>query len=196
MVGEKTVFSRIDPDSRSFQIKGAVDLLSMARIVMKVSHTSGAGMPLTSCISEKHYKCIFLDVGLMQRLLNVHFEEWQRSRTLVDHHRGAIAEQFVGQELLHRSGDHEDPSLFFWHRTARGSQAEVDYLYEAEGCAIPIEVKSGATGHLRSMHQYFQAFESVPGGIKCSLEPMNFSGKIINVPLYAIAHLPQFINYF
>ena len=195
MVGEKTVFSRIDPESRAFQIKGAVDLLAMARIINKVNQTSGAGMPLTASVSEKHYKCIFLDVGLMQRVQNVHFDEWQQSRTLVDHHRGSIAEQFVGQEILHRQGDHDDPGLFFWHRTTRGSHAEVDYLYESNGSAIPIEVKSGATGHLRSMHQYFQAFTSVSGGIKCSLDQMSFTGKILNVPLYAVEYIPIFIDF-
>jgi len=192
MTGEKTVLSRIDPDARAYQIKGALDLLIMARVVIKVQNTTGAGIPLTAGASEKYYKCIFLDVGLMQRILGVQFEDWQKPVHILDRHRGSIAEQFVGQELLHRMGAYEDSGLFYWHRTQRSSQAEVDYLCEANSKAVPVEVKSGTTGHLRSMHQYLLAYPAVSGGIKCSTEPFKQSGTIINVPLYAASRIPEF----
>jgi uncharacterized protein len=192
MVGSKTVFSRIDPDARAYQIQGAFDLLVMARVVGKVRNTTGAGLPLSSGASEKHFKSIFLDVGLMQRLLEVDFEEWRRSISILDRHRGSIAEQFVGQELLHRHGDHEDPDLFFWHRSSVGAQAEVDYLCEGASCAVPVEVKSNSAGHLRSMHQFLSAYPAITAGIKCSLDPFGRNGKIISVPLYAADRIPEF----
>jgi predicted AAA+ superfamily ATPase len=192
MVGDKTVFSRIDPDARTYQTKGAFDLLVMARVVVKVRNTTGAGLPLSAGASEKHYKSIFLDVGLLQRILEVSFDEWKRSTSILDRHRGSIAEQFVGQELIHRRGDHEDAELFFWHRSSTGSQAEVDYLCEGSGYAVPVEVKSSIAGHLRSMHQYFIAFPHVIGGIKCSLAPFERHGKVINIPLYAADRIPEF----
>ena len=196
MVGDKTVFSRIDPDARTYQIKSAFDVLVMARVVIKVLNSTGAGLPLSSGASEKHFKSIFLDVGLMQRILEVDYAEWQRSGSILDSHRGSIAEQFVGQELINRDGDQEDAELFFWHRSTTGAQAEVDYLCEGVGHAVPVEVKSSAAGHLRSMHQFLITFPKIPGGIKCSLDPFGKQGKIISVPLYAADRIQEFARMF
>jgi predicted AAA+ superfamily ATPase len=192
MIGQKTVYSRIDPDARASQIKAAFDLLSMARVVFSVRTTTGAGLPLSVGASEKHFKSIFLDVGLCQRVLGVDFDAWQKRTVTLDRHRGGIAEQFVGQELLHRSGCHEDPGLYYWHRKRTGAQAEVDYLCEATGHAVPVEVKSSSTGHLKSMHLYLTAFPEVGIGFKCSLAPFGRQGNIINIPLYAAERIPKF----
>jgi len=192
MIGRKTVYSQIDPDARAYQIKGALDLLRKARVVSTVRVTSGAGLPLEAGASEKNYKSIFLDVGLMQRQLGVSYAQWSASQHLVDQFRGAVAEQFVGQELLHRRGDLEDPGLFYWHRDSLKSMAEVDYLCEGGRYSIPIEVKSGAAGHLKSMHRFMETFIATPLGLKCSRESMRRDGKIITVPLYAAYRLMEF----
>ncbi|MDD5673117.1 MAG: AAA family ATPase [Chitinivibrionales bacterium] len=195
LVGQKTVYSQIDPDARAFQIKAALDLLTKARIISRVRNSSGAGVPLAAGASEKFYKTIFLDVGLMQRQLGVRYEDWRQATLVLNFHRGAVAEQFVGQELLNREGHFEDPALFYWHRINKGSQAEVDYLCEAAGFAVPIEVKSGAAGHLRSIHQYLKSFPKVPLGIKCSQEPFGREGeKVVSVPLYAAGNIPSLIR--
>jgi uncharacterized protein len=61
---------------------------------------------------------------------------------------GKLAEQFVGQEL--RASKNEN--LFYWRREVRGSSAGTDYLIENEGEIIPIEVKSGKSGKIKSLH--------------------------------------------
>ncbi|MBN1961555.1 MAG: DUF4143 domain-containing protein [Deltaproteobacteria bacterium] len=161
-------------------------LLVKARVINKVYNSTGAGLPLATGASTKHFKSIFLDVGLAQRLLGVEYNDWVIRNSILDSHRGAVAEQFIGQELLHRFGDHEDPQLYYWHRQSNGSQAEVDYLYEAHNNALPIEVKSASIGHLRSMQQYLKTYKQAKYGVKCSLAPLTRQSKIINIPLYAI----------
>lgn len=69
-------------------------------------------------------------------------------------HRGAIAEQFVGQELMAAQETWRPRELFYWARESRTSNAEVDYLGVEGGRVYPIEVKAGATGRLKSMHQF------------------------------------------
>jgi predicted AAA+ superfamily ATPase len=191
MAGSKTVFSEIDPDARTYQTKGAYDLLEMARVIAKVRNSTGAGLPLSAGASDKHFKSVFLDVGLSQRLLAVDYKDWSGRVSLLDRHRGAVAEQFVGQELMHRAGDYEDPGLYYWHRMSAGSQAEVDYLVEAGGSAVPVEVKSATAGHLRSMRQYLDMYKNIGSGVKCSLDPFGRSGDIVNIPLYAAGRIAE-----
>ena len=44
--------------------------------------------------------------------------------------------------------------LNYYVREQRGSEAEIDYLIQHEASVIPIEVKSGAAGRLKSLHQF------------------------------------------
>ena len=69
-------------------------------------------------------------------------------------YRGAMAEQFVGQEMLVS----QNGSLYYWDRQAKSSSAEVDYLAVMNGKIHPIEVKSGAAGSLRSLHLFMVAY--------------------------------------
>jgi len=98
---------------------------------------------------------------------------------------GAVAEQFVGQELLAYQSPYTRPLLFYWAREAKNSNAELDYLIQKEGEAIPIEVKSGSTGRLKSMHMFMEKYQ-VRQGIKISQAPYDSKNQIISIPLYAL----------
>jgi uncharacterized protein len=52
-------------------------------------------------------------------------------------------------------------SLYYWIRDKRGSSAETDYLIEKDGKIIPIEVKSGKSGKLKSLHMLLRTFPNV-----------------------------------
>lgn len=42
----------------------------------------------------------------------------------------------------------------FWVREERGTTSEVDIVYPFRNMLIPVEVKSGASGQLRSLHEF------------------------------------------
>ncbi|MGD0537684.1 MAG: DUF4143 domain-containing protein [Verrucomicrobiota bacterium] len=75
---------------------------------------------------------------------------------LVTVNEGALAEQFVGQELLCATRAFEDPQLFCWGREARNANAEVDFVISRNQDILPVEVKAGKTGTLRSLFQFLQ----------------------------------------
>jgi predicted AAA+ superfamily ATPase len=62
--------------------------------------------------------------------------------------KGAIAEQYCGLELL------KAERLYYWHREALNSNAEVDYLAQKGQDIIPVEVKSGKKGSMQSLHLF------------------------------------------
>ena len=75
--------------------------------------------------------------------------------TLVN--EGAVAEQFVGQHLLSFGTSARRPELYYWRRQARSSNAEVDFLVNVGGTVVPVEVKAGAAGRLRSLRSFVEA---------------------------------------
>jgi predicted AAA+ superfamily ATPase len=193
-VGRKTTYSKIDPEAYSYQIKKSVDLLEKAHVIHKV-RSADVGFPLSAGASEKHYKTIFLDVGLLQRLSGFRFEDWLLQPSLIAAYEGAIAEQFVGQELLNIESGLRDPGLFFWERNKPSSSAELDYLTAIAGRIVPIEVKSGTGGKLKSMKLFLDEFKSSTPGIKLSEDGLGKSEFIQKIPLYAVSEIER-INRF
>jgi uncharacterized protein len=194
IIGRKVTYSKIDPDAKAQQTKKAINLLEQAHLVKRVRATSGAGVPLAAGASEKRYKLVFLDVGLMQRLMGTRYRDWVENRDLFSAHTGAVAEQFVGQELAALDGMNRDAGLYYWDRAARGSTAEVDYLTAIHGRIVPVEVKAGAFGHLKSLHLFLSTYPAVPFGVKASEQNFARSGRVMAVPLYSLSHLGKIYN--
>jgi hypothetical protein len=103
---------------------------------------------------------------------------------------GAVAEQFVGQELSAYADPYQTHRLFFWVRDKKNSSAEVDYVTAIDSQRLPIEVKAGKTGKLRSLRLFLEE-KQIPFGVRFSQEPLSFYAQILSVPLYMVEQLPR-----
>ena len=79
-------------------------------------------------------------------------------------------------------------NLYFWTREKEKSQAEVDYLIQDNEKIIPIEVKSGKSGKMQSLHLFLKEKQS-EYGIRTSLENFTKYENIRVYPLYAIGNI-------
>jgi len=95
-----------------------------------------------------------LDLGLMRYLSGMPDDIEYARGDLLAIYLGAMAEQFVGQEMLVS----QQGNLYYWDRQAKSSTAEVDYLAVMNGIIHPVEVKSGASGSLRSLHLFLATY--------------------------------------
>ncbi|MBI4703730.1 MAG: ATP-binding protein [Deltaproteobacteria bacterium] len=153
-------------------IRHAVDVLARARVVTRVPGASPAGLPLGASASGRRFKAIMVDVGLMQRLSGMPLEVEYAKKDLLGIYRGALAEQFVGQELLASLGSQAaGGGIYYWAREAKSSTAEVDYLVASGGRVRPIEVKSGPAGRLRSMRLLLEQHPHCAPGLVLSPAP-------------------------
>jgi predicted AAA+ superfamily ATPase len=81
-------------------------------------------------------------------------------------------------------------SLYYWHREAHSSNAEVDYLLQQRQNIVPVEVKSGSRGTLRSLHLFLKEKSSVSSrGVRFSGYPFSVQEYLHSYPLYAVANL-------
>ena len=154
LIGQKFKYVNIDPEERSKDIADSMRLLEMAKIFCRIRHSSGNGVPLGADIKEKVFKPLFLDVGLQAASLGLSLPEFEGVNDLVMINAGAIAEQFIGQHLLYDGPSYELPQIYYWNREQKSSGAEVDYLLEYGATVVPIEVKSGKTGTLKSLQVF------------------------------------------
>lgn len=195
-IGNKFVYSNVSGEYRSEKIKGALELLKDAGLIKPVIHTAANGVPLGAEINEKFIKYIFLDSGLLLRLLGLENlssgSEYTKeiligtATDLVN--KGNITEMVAGLELLKYNQPTQRHDLYYWQNLSRGAQAEVDYILVKDMKVVPLEIKAGTSGSMKSMYQ-FLSDKKLSYGIRSSLE--NF-GKINNIdiiPLYALSNL-------
>jgi predicted AAA+ superfamily ATPase len=103
---------------------------------------------------DKVFKMFFLDIGLMNRICgiqNLPFSQLGKREFI---NEGKMAEQFIQQHLLRIGRKNEKPELFYWLREGRTSNAEIDFVVQPDGQMVPVEVKAGTTGSLKSLHRF------------------------------------------
>jgi len=189
MLGRKFKFSAISGEYRKRELDPALDLLQKAGVIHKVYHTSGQGLPLGADIKFNRFKTIFLDIALAQTMLNMEMTSWILKPFKQIINKGAVAEAFAGQELIAGSDIDIKSQLFYWHREARSSNAEVDYLTVRNDTILPIEIKSGKEGTLKSMKMFLKEHPKTPYGIRFYGGMPNIVNNIRSYPLYCTAGL-------
>jgi len=190
--GGKFVYAKAATETNNKQIKEAVDLLIMAGLVIPVTHTSANGLPLGAEANSKQRKMLLLDTGIFQRLLGLQLSEILFEDNFDVMNKGAIAEQYVGLEILKSYSCYRQENLYFWHREEKSSNAEVDYVIQQNENIIPIEVKSGKKGSMQSLH-LFLAEKKAPVGVRFSLENYASYENIRVLPLYSVSDLSHHV---
>ena len=207
--GRKVKYSNISQDDQSSTIRRDIDVLAMARVVAKVIHSACSGLPLQADLKEGVFKLVFLDVGLMNAICGIGWETLasQTGTELVN--AGTTAEQFVGQHLQYLLAQRPNRELTYWLREGRANNAEVDYVVELGGRIVPVEVKAGRAGALRSLHQFAAEkhpaiavrFDALPPSAQdIDTEVMSKDGprrvryRLLSLPLYLVERLPDVVS--
>jgi uncharacterized protein len=136
---------------KSREVGDALRMLEKTMLLSLIYPHNDTKLPLQPNY-RKSPKLHILDTGLINYFFGVQ-KEIIATAEIDKVYRGRILEHLVGQELLTTTFEplHQ---LNFWTREKKSSQAEMDYVIKWNGKLIPIEVKSGATGKLKSLHAY------------------------------------------
>ncbi len=204
LVGNKFKYVHVSREHRAAELRDALNQLCMARVLYRVHHSSANGIPLGAEQKENIFKILFMDVGLLCSILHINELDIRNDGPWLVN-RGAVAEQFVGQHLLYVGEYYQDPALFYWVREAKSAAAEVDYLISCGQNIVPVEIKSGATGTLRSLHQFCQEkrrkqavrFNGEPPSVIQGATATTASGKVVynllSLPLYMVGETGRLV---
>lgn len=153
-LGGRFVYSKVNPDESSVNIKKAFDLLTKAKVCHRIVSCAANGVPLGAETNDKYFKALFLDIGLCSASLGLGLHHVQGIEELILINNGEIAEQMVGQFLRTLFPSYIEPELFYWLREKKGANAEIDYVIQHETKVVPVEVKAGKTGTMKSLHLF------------------------------------------
>lgn len=184
-LGGKFKYSHVDAHTNQQPIKQALHLLEKAGVALPAYHSSGQGVPLGASRNEKKFKTFFFDIGLAQRILGLDLKNWVVAPLKVVN-VGAIAEQLVAQEFVAYSFMKSKPELYYWHRESSSSNAEVDLLFTKGSMVVPVEIKSGQKGGLKSMQVFLKSHPHSKYGLKIFEGEFASHDNIREIPLYGI----------
>lgn len=186
---------------RSREVGEAMRNLDAAKIIQLIYPTTQLEVPIQADF-KKSPRLQFLDTGIVNHTLGIQAQLLQLS-DLSYSYKGAIIPHLVTQELLSLNV-YRSTKPNFWVREKKQSSSEVDLLIQHEGKVIPIEIKSGKVGKLKSLHQFVDRTNHpyairIYGGV-FSIEqqqtPAGTAYFLMNMPYYLSTMLKEYISYF
>ena len=208
---KKFVYSQVGGSYSTSEVKKALEMLILAGILIPVTHTSANGVPLGSEADYSYRKMLLLDTGLM--LLNMTTGDVSELTTQILTsdvselaNKGPMAEMVAGLEMLHYKTPNIRHDLFYWLRMAKNSSAEIDYLVTYKQQVVPIEVKAGMQGGMKSLWLFMNE-KHLDNALRCSMENYgsfeyqdvkdNNAVRHVQIcPLYAMSQMDKLLSAF
>lgn len=210
-IGQKFVAARAGGGLNPVQARAGLRLLTQAHLCTMITHTAATGIPLASERKNKFQKIALLDIGMMHALVNTPSRiAFPDVETLTPAARNRIAEQMTTQSIRRLGSPSGDPrALFYWvHEGGSGRSGEIDYIIELNGMVVPLELKSGASGSMKSLHLFMHkrklSFAIRVDGNPPSIMQVNVkttegnavSYTLLSIPLYLLWNIEKIVENF
>jgi predicted AAA+ superfamily ATPase len=186
---------------KSREISDALRTLEKAMLIYLIYPSTQTELPILADL-KKAPRLHIVDTGLVNYFAGLQ-KELFGTGDLNSAYEGRIAEHIVGQELIAISNSISD-KVSFWVKEKKQSNAQVDFIIPYEKYIIPVEVKSGKAGRLRSLHEFIDlashnyAVRIYSGGLKID-EVQTVKGKkfyLLNLPFYLVGNIKKYLGWF
>lgn len=174
----KFIYGQIKKGARAKDFEMAINWLTDAGLVLKVSLVQKPIIPLNAYADIDVFKLFLLDIGLLNALAKIDQKILLEKNNILIEFKGALTEQFVAQQLKIK---HE---LYYW--TASNATAEIDFLIQVQNGVIPIEVKAEENLKAKSLKVFIEKYNPSTA-IRTSMNPFRVQDWMTNVPLYSVS---------
>ena len=175
---KKFVYGAVRKGARAADFELAIQWLVDAGIVLRVHRISEARMPLKFYEQLESFKLFLLDCGLLACMADTAADQMLVDNKVFIEFKGAFTEQYVAQELVSMG-----IKPYYWSNDR--TPAEIDFVVQQDGKAIPIEVKASTNVRSKSLAQFIKDNEGLKG-LRLSLCSYIDQSWMENIPLYAL----------
>ncbi len=180
---KRYIASQVVEGGRFSQLQDAIDWLTGAGLVRKVMITNSGVLPFSSFTKPNRFKLYFFDIGMLGALGGLDPEEIILQHDLFATFKGAFCENLVAQEFTYAGGK----PLYAW----ASNTAEVEFIRNIQGNVLPIEVKAGLSGKLKSLNVFVGKYQSsYQVRISSRNLEINASAAMHSYPLYLAYRFP------
>ncbi len=184
---------------RSREVGEALRTIERAMLIYLIYPSTSLQLPIMADY-KKSPKLQFVDTGLLNYFVGLQPVFFQYA-DLHSFYKGLIAEHIVRQELIAQDAE-DNKKILFWVREKKQSNAEIDILLPYKNHVIPVEVKSGKTGALRSLHQFVNesahpyAVRLCEGNFEIinAQTPEGKTYKLLNLPYFLAGRIHDYLK--
>ncbi len=178
---KKFFFGQIKKGARLKDFESAIEWLLDCGLIYKVYRVEKPGMPLKAYIDFSAYKIFTVDVGLLAAMSGLSADTLLNGNSLFTEFKGALAEQYVFQEL--KVSDAGEAYYF-----SASSHNEIDFMIQQEEQVVPIEVKAEENVKSKSLKAYVDKY-APEKAVRISMKSYNKEKWLVNIPLYAVMNI-------
>lgn len=178
----KFSYKHIKEGARAREYSSALEWLTLTGLIYKVNKVTKPSLPLTGYENGAFFKIYMIDIGLLCAMSNLDFKTIIEGNTVFEEFKGALAEQFVFQEMKFLN----ELTICYWGSDS--GNAEVDFVVQKGEQIIPIEVKASVNLKAKSLSLYRQKYQPEKA-IRTSLARLEINNGLYNIPLYLIGHV-------
>ena len=179
------VYGAARPGARARDFEESIQWLVDYGAVSKVPRVSALKVPLASYEDLGAFKLFCSDVGLLGALSGLDSTAVFEGSRLFTEFKGALTEQYVGQELRLLGFE-----PVYW--SSDTGTAETDFAVQLAGSVVPIEVKAGENLQAKSLKVACEKF-GLERALRTSLSAYRDEGRLVNVPLWLVGQAPKLV---
>ena len=173
----KFMYSVIGSSARAKDYESALQWLIAAGVVIKCNKVTEGNLPLKIYEDALSFKMYYSDVGLLSMKSELPAENVVHNLKISDKMRGILSENYVATELSAKG-----ITPYYWAST---NKAEVDFVIQTGGNAIPVEVKSADNVRSKSLKIYSDKYKP-EFSFRFSTKNFGVENGIKSVPLYGV----------
>lgn len=189
-LGNQVKYKTLSQGASYYKTKQVINTLEKALLISPIRSSSASGLPLGGNLNKSAFKLCLVDIGIMQYLSGISAKDIVLAKDLLATDQGSLCEQFIGQELKANGGS-QNNQLFYWARSNKSSNAEVDFLLTHNGKTYPLEIKNGPSGRLKSLHLFLKEHPTTPKGFVLNTGNIGLVENIHFMPLYTKLSVPN-----
>ena len=179
---KKFIYGIIKQGARAKDYELAMSWLIDCGLIHKVNRVTKPAIPLKAYEDFSAFKLFLVDVGLLTAMGDLDEKTLLEGSEIFEEFKGALTEQYVLQQLVTQ----DDVPVYYW--SADNAKSEIDFLVQASGQVVPVEVKAEENLQSKSLKVYIQKY-TPRTAIRTSMSDFRKEEWMINLPLYAIGEL-------
>lgn len=175
---KKFMYKYAEPNARAREYAEATQILCNLGFVRKLPRLLNGRLPLEENADYKSFELFFIDHGLLRAMFDLPVDENLTLLDIFNEKNGAIAEQYIFQELSNKLG-----YLYYW---ISGATARVPFVYESDKAAIPVDIQFVPRKKAQNIKVFAAKNENTDISLKISLEQVSLDKSVLNVPAYSL----------
>lgn len=175
---KKFMYRLVEENARAREYSEAVQALCNLGLVRKLPRLKDGILPLEEHVDYKSFELFLIDHGLLRACYGLDMDDNISLEDIMLEKNGAVAEQYVFQELSSKVGN-----VYYW---ISGATARVPFVYDGDNMPVPVDIRFVENKKAQNIKTFRSKYTGTEISIKISLSQVYLDNKVLNIPAYGL----------